>query len=155
MDWRDFRGEGWRLWEWERGSKLHKPHRERIWVRCGQLIPLSVFEEASVEVEKLQMTHCDPAQSHHSSSVLILLFSRYLMQKAKDSKVIQLAQPKPTAPPRQVPGVRWCPAGQVAAPQLTWMSETDLGNAKKAKAFLYAYFFLMENPFPKWMLLPC
>lgn len=60
----------------------------------GQLIPLSVFEEASLEVEKLQMTHCDhcdPAQSHHSSSMLILLFSMYLIQKAKNPKVTQLA----------------------------------------------------------------
>lgn len=54
----------------------------------GQLIPLSVFEEAGLEVEKLQMTHCDPAQSQHSSSMLFLLFSMYLIQKAKNLKVI-------------------------------------------------------------------
>lgn len=57
----------------------------------GQLIPLSVLEEAGLEVEELQMTHCDPAQSHHSISVLILLFCIPLIQKAKNSRVIQLA----------------------------------------------------------------
>lgn len=75
MDWRDFRGEGWRLWGWERGLKLHEPHAERILAGYGQLIPLSVFEEAGLEVEKLRMTHCNTAQFHHSVSVIILLFS--------------------------------------------------------------------------------
>lgn len=56
----------------------------------GQLIPLSVSEEAGLEVEKLQMTHCDLAQSHRSGSILILLFSIHLTQKAKNPKVVQL-----------------------------------------------------------------
>lgn len=42
---------------WERGLKLREPHTERILVGYGQLIPLSVFEEADLEVEKLQVTH--------------------------------------------------------------------------------------------------
>lgn len=66
MDYRDFRGEGWRLEEWERGLMLHKPHTERILVGYGQSIPFGVFEEASLKVEKLQMTHFNTASSPQS-----------------------------------------------------------------------------------------
>lgn len=74
MDLRDFRGEGWRLGEWERGLKLHEPHTERILVGYRQLIRLGVFEEASCKVENLQMTCFNTASSHQCLSDHFTLF---------------------------------------------------------------------------------
>lgn len=78
------------MWGWERGLKLHEPHTE-ILVGYGQLIPLSVFEEAGLEVDKLQMSHYNTAQSRHSVLMIILLFSISLIKKAKNTKLIHLA----------------------------------------------------------------
>lgn len=56
----------------------------------GQLIPLSVFEEAGLGVKKLQMTHFSISQSGHSVSIIVLLFYISLIKKKKKSMNTEL-----------------------------------------------------------------